>query len=79
MENEENKIIFKVELKKDGELNLKSDGVDTLKLASVISHIIYNMAKASGEKDELTEAKDILEMVKALVAVRLMSNELDEE
>lgn len=79
MENEENKIIFKVELKKDGELNLNCDGVDTLKLASVISRIIYDIVKASGEKDELTEAKRILEIVKTLVAVRLMSNELDEE
>lgn len=79
MENEENKIIFKVELKKDGELSMNCDGVDTLKLASVISHIIYDIVKASGEKDELTEAKDILEIVKTLVAVRLMSNELNEE
>lgn len=79
MENEENKIIFKVELKKDGELNLKCDGVDALKLAGVISRIIYDIVKASGEKDELTRAKDILEMVKTLVAVRLMHNELDEE
>lgn len=79
MENEENKTIFKVEFKKDRELNLKCDGVDTLKLTSVISRIIYNMVKASGEKDELAEAEDILEMVKNLVAVRLMSDECDEE
>lgn len=37
------------------------------------------MVKASDEKDELAEAEDILEMVKTLVAVRLMSDECDEE
>ena len=79
MENEENKIIFKVELKKDGELSADYDGVGTVELASVMARIIYNIVKASGVKDELTGAKDILKMVKTLVAVRLMHNERDEE
>lgn len=80
MENEENKIIFKAEFRKDGRLCIRCNNVEITELMNVMSEIICEIVKTEDCKsDKIAEANDILKGIKMLVSMKLEAEDFEEE
>lgn len=80
MENEENKIIFEAELRKDGYLRLRCNGVETIELINVMSEIVCEMVNTIDcQSDKMTEVNNILKGIKVMASMKLVTDNSEEE